>query len=283
MYLRSTLAHCIRSATAENASIISLMHSTYGTADSGYSDTTIYFKDEASKSLTAQIADTVAALRQSQGMSMGEFAGELGASVRQLADIERGRRSTSIELLLRVCRRFRKPIGYFLSSTLLTRPFYLVQRAGDIGRLPVLARRKLVDQGWSKTEFRSLTPELVPRGMYPYYVKLLQPIGHRMTLHEHHGQEFVYVLSGEVTLVTDVDGQRVTEALVAGDCCFIDSTVPHRFVGAGLSPYDASAAEVIDVYWCPLGESYLFDEDRSNERAEEPPVESPHSTLVQTS
>ena len=58
-----------------------------------------------------------------------------------------------------------------------------------------------------------------------------------------------------------LDGERITERLSAGDTCFIDSTVPHRFLGTGLSPYEKSSAEVIDVYWCPLGESYLFEDD----------------------
>jgi hypothetical protein len=77
-------------------------------------------------------------------------------------------------------------------------------------------------------------------------------------MHEHHGQEFVYVLTGEVKLVTVLDGQDVTETLSAGDSCLIDSTIPHQFVGVGLNPYQAAGAEIIDVFWCPLGENYLF-------------------------
>jgi hypothetical protein len=103
-----------------------------------------------------------------------------------------------------------------------------------------------------------------------YVIKPRIPAHHAPTLHEHHGQEFVYVLNGEVTLNTLVDGKRYSEKLVAGDTCFIDSTVPHRFLGVGLSPYDESSAEMIDVYWCPLGESYLFEENRGG--YSEPPA-----------
>jgi hypothetical protein len=96
--------------------------------------------------------------------------------------------------------------------------------------------------------------------MYPYYVKLHHPGEYPKTLHEHHGQEFTYVLSGEVTLETIQNSERIQIILSAGDMSFIDSTVPHRFVGTGASPYEESWAEVIDVFWCPLGESYLFDD-----------------------
>jgi hypothetical protein len=103
--------------------------------------------------------------------------------------------------------------------------------------------------------------------MYPYYVKLRHPGSScDISLHEHHGQEFAYVLDGQVTFVTILNGERVTETLVAGDTCFIDSTVPHRLLGMGLSPYDESSAEIIDIYWCPLGESYLFEDDKSGDR-----------------
>jgi transcriptional regulator with XRE-family HTH domain len=192
---------------------------------------------------------------------MNDFARELELSPRQLADIERGRRSVSIELLLRACRRFRKPLEYFLSRAVIERPFYQVQRAADIARLPARTRKRLVEGGWRGTEFRSLAAGFGPRGMYPYYVKLRVPPQADLTLHEHHGQEFAYVVNGEITLVTLADGHRVRERMTSGDTCFIDSTVPHRFVGQGVSPYDESSAEIIDVFWCPLGESYLFEDD----------------------
>ncbi len=270
MYFRSNLPHCIRSLEDQNAYSIHVLYSPYSTADSEHGETAIYFKNGAPKNLTEQIADQIATLRQARGMSMGEFARELAISVRQLAEIERGRKVVSIDLLLTACRRFRKPLEYFLSSTLLDRPFYFIQRASEIKRTPVRTRRRLVDAGWSETQFRSLASGFGPRGMYPYYVKLRHPGGHHMTLHEHHGQEFVYVLNGRVTLVTILDGKRAAETLVAGDTCFIDSTVPHRFVGMGLSPYDESSAEIIDVYWCPLGESYLFEDDAAGDK---PPSE----------
>jgi transcriptional regulator with XRE-family HTH domain len=261
LYLLSNLPHCLRAVGGQPAHTIDIVHSPYNTADSEHGDTAIYFKDGIPKNLTEQIADQIAALREARGLSTTEFARELDISVRQLADVERGRKAVSIDLLLRACRRFRKPLEYFLSRTAVHPPFYFIQRASDIGRLPVRTRRRLVDKGWADTQFRSLASGFFPRGMHPYYVKIRDPGPDDITLHEHHGQEFVYVLTGEVTLITVLDGKRVRERLSAGDTCFVDSTVPHRFVGEGLSPYDDSSAELIDVYWCPLGEGYLFEED----------------------
>lgn len=264
VYFRSNLPHCIRSAAAgQMAHAIHVIHSPYGIADSDHANVPIYVNGDVTKSLTGRVGNQFASLRRAQGMSMTEFARELRISVRMLADIEHGKKSIAIDLLLLAGRKFRKPIEYFLSHTLIARPFYYLQRAGEIKHLPVRARRRLVDAGWAENEFRSLASGFGPRGMYPYYVKIGDPRSHGLdlTLHEHHGQEFVYVLNGEMTLLTVLDGKRVSETLVAGDTCFIDSAVPHRFIGMGLSPYDRSSAEMIDIYWCPLGESYLFDDD----------------------
>ena len=82
----------------------------------------------------------------------------------------------------------------------------------------------------------------------------------QLTIREHNGQVFVYVLNGGVKLLTVLAGKPVAETLSAGDSCFIDATVPHRFVGLRLSPFEQRNAEVISIFWCPLGETYLFDD-----------------------
>lgn len=264
VYFRSNLPHCIRCATpGKVAHAVHVIHSPYSTADSDRGDIPVYSNSGAELTLSGRVGKQFAGLRQAHGMSTADFAHELKVSVRMLAEIEHGRKPASIDLLLLACRRFRKPLDYFLSQTIIERPFYYLQRASEIKHLPVRARRRLVDAGWAENEFRSLASGFGPRGMYPYYVKIGDPRRHglNLTLHTHHGQEFIYVLNGEVTLITVLDGKRVTETLAAGDTCLIDSAVPHRFIGMGLSPYDQSSAEMIDVYWCPLGESYLFDDD----------------------
>lgn len=263
MYFWSYLPHCIRSTRVEPAYSIHLLYAVHGATDSEYANGgigEIYFRDVSHRSLTQQIAGKITALRQARGMSTTEFARHLEIGVRQLTEIERGRKPVSLELLVRVCRKFRKPLEYFLAGTLVDKPFHFVLRAGDIPRLPVRTRRDPLGAGeMVPTEFRPLAGGFANRGMHPYYVKLHDSGKQVAPMHEHHGQEFVYVLTGEITLLTMQDGQRISQTLSAGDSCFIDSTVPHRFVGAGLNPYERSSAEVIDVFWCPLGESYLFE------------------------
>ena len=165
MYLRSNLPHCIRALGGQPAYTIDVVHSPYSSADSEHGDTAIYFKDGIPKNLTEQIADQIAALGKARGLSTTDFARELDISVRQLADVERGRRPVSIDLLLRACRRFRKPLEYFLSRTIVASAV-LFHSAGLGHRAAARpTRRRLVDKGWAHTQFRSLASGFSPRGM----------------------------------------------------------------------------------------------------------------------
>lgn len=92
-----------------------------------------------------------------------------------------------------------------------------------------------------------------------------------VTLHEHHGQEFIYVLDGEVELVTRVGEEEIVEPLRPGDSVFLESSVPHLLRGRSRNPYAETSAQVIVVFWNPLGESYLFGQ-LSSERASQPKV-----------
>jgi transcriptional regulator with XRE-family HTH domain len=262
-YFRPQLPHALRSTGARPAETISLLYSGYGTTDTEFGNATVDSADNRPGDLTRQIAHRIRTLRHAEGVTIDHLAADLRIGLRRLKEIERGRRVPSIDLLLRTCLRFRRPIEYFLTATFTERPFLFVQRAADIDSLPVRSRKRLVDSGWAETQYRSLASGFGPRGMYPYYVTLRSPGGPNITLHAHHAQEFVYVLNGEVTLLTVREGERVEERLSAGDVCFLDSTVPHRFLGKGLSPYDNSGAELIDVYWCPMGEDYLFADDEA--------------------
>lgn len=254
----SFLPHCLRSTTNEPAGSVHVMCSAHGSADSeradGPSADIVYFRDMSTRPLTQQIAEKLTAMRRARGMSLADFACEVGIGARQLAEVERGRKPVSVRFLLKLCRTFRKPLEHFLAgATAVARPYYSVIRADEIARLPQRTRRQAVPEREADHEFRSLAGDFAGRGMHPYYVRTSPRHGGTATLHEHHGQEFVFVLSGSVELRTIQDGRHVSRELTAGDACFIDSAVPHRFVGTGFG-----RSELIDVFWSGLGEDYLF-------------------------
>jgi transcriptional regulator with XRE-family HTH domain len=266
MYFRSYLPHCIRSAQAGPAHALHVVCFELGAIDAapGAPESPVIYKKAARQSFTLQVAAKIKALRLARGLSVAEFAGALDLTVRQLAAIEAGRKAVAIDQLVRICSKFGNPLEYFVAGTLQEKPYHFVQRADDISRLPLRTRRGASrTNGQAPEIFKSLAGGFGLRRMYPYHVTLPDPGSGPIHLHEHHGQEFIYVLKGQVKLLTVLDGSQCAETLSPGDACFIDSTVPHQFVSANLNPFDADAtADVIDVFWCPLGEGYLFLDDR---------------------
>jgi oxalate decarboxylase/phosphoglucose isomerase-like protein (cupin superfamily) len=66
------------------------------------------------------------------------------------------------------------------------------------------------------------------------------------------------VLDGELELTTYIEQELVTVELRPGDSCYIDSSVPHLVRAQTRNPFSETSAQVLDVFWSPLGEKYLF-------------------------
>jgi transcriptional regulator with XRE-family HTH domain len=261
MYFWSSLPHCIRSARSEPSDAIHVLCVAQSDrlTEQQHATATILSR-EWPLTLRQRVGGRIKSLRIVSRMALAEFADAAGVSARWLAEVERGQKPIPIDFLLALGRRFQKPLDFFLVGAFAPPPYFFVQRASDLAHVPPRTRR------WSDARsvaggevFRPLARGFQNRSMHPYYVTLEESGGDVRPIREHLGQEFSYVLNAEVEVRTIVDGQPYVETLVAGDACFIDSTVPHRFVGTHVNPFEPRSAEVINVFWSPLGEAYLFD------------------------
>jgi transcriptional regulator with XRE-family HTH domain/uncharacterized cupin superfamily protein len=261
LYFRSNLPHCHRSANAQPAETINVMYSMRGAIDPNDAELASpngrYYRRGVYTDATMEASEKIALLRRTHGVPLADLARDIGIGPRQLAEIERGQTPARIDILLRLARRFRRPIEYFFSTTLDSQPYYFIQRAGTIRDLP--AQYQIASDGKPETAtmFRPLAREFPDRGMHPYYVQVQANGSQPVRPHGHHGQEFVYVLDGEMELVTYGDSEQV-ELLRAGDSVFLESSIPHMLRGHSRNPYAETSAEIIDVLWTPLGEDYLF-------------------------
>ncbi len=176
--------------------------------------------------------------------------------------IEKGEQTVPLDAVIRLARAFGKPLRELIGLAATRPPYYHVQRSTAIPSVPNRRRRTPVERPNappSKT-CQPLASGFPAKEMYPYFLRMLNVNVETLTLHEHHGQEFIYVLEGELELTTYTGDQRVHEVLHAGDSIYIDSTVPHLLRSWTRNPFSETSAEVIDVFWCPLGESYLFQD-----------------------
>ena len=264
MYFWSSLPHCIRSARNEPSDAIHVLCVAQSDRLTEQQHTTAtILSSEWPLTLRQRVGGRIKSLRIVSRMAVAEFADAAGVSARWLAEVERGQKPIPIELLLALGRRFQKPLDFFLVGAVAPPPYCFVQRAADLAQVPPRTRRWFDTGSIPRAEvFRPLARGFQNRSMHPYYVTLAKGSdGVVSPIREHLGQEFIYVLNAEVEVRTIVDGRPFLETLVAGDACFIDSTVPHRFDGTPVNPFEPRAAEVLTVFWSPLGEAYLFDPD----------------------
>lgn len=263
MYFCSNLPHCHR-AIGEPAETVNVVYSLRGidADDELTASSHQFYRRGIHRDVVMEVAQKIALLRRSRGLSLGELAQSVGIRARQLASTEAGKTVPDLELLFRLALKFRRPIEYFFAATLDSRPCYFVQRRERIADVPVRERKGSVEGSEPSTPnvFRPLALGFPERGMHPYYVQIKAGDSRRLAPHVHHGQEFIYVLDGEVELITYAGDEEINEVLRPGDSLYLESSVPHMLRGRLSNPYADTSAEVIDVFWIPLGEDYLFRE-----------------------
>ncbi len=263
VYFRSNLPHCHRSTRSEPAETVNVIYSLRGAIDPDDGELGSFgrrfYRRGVYADASREAGEKIGLLRRAHGITVAELAREIDLGARLLTEIERGERSPKLDILVRLARRFRRPIEYFFATTIESQPYYFVQRANETRHLPAHKRKygnKRESDGVRL--YRPLALGFADRGMHPYYVQFVgaeqQPV-----LHQHHGQEFLYVLDGELEYTTGADGREV-QLLHPGDSVFLDSSVPHSVRGHSRNPFATATAEVLSIFWSPLGIDYLFEE-----------------------
>jgi len=180
-------------------------------------------RDDARGKLT-EIGSTIRGLRRRQGLSLRDLGRATGFSISFLSLVERGRSSISLTSLHTIAVALDVEMSTFFPQRRLEPVSSAhVNRARGDARLPIRGAHTYRLLGATGFD-RALEPLLVtiapneeadPRDDYA-----------------HQGEEFAYVLSGEI--VFTVDG--VEHTLETGDCIHYRSTVPHLIRNDGARP-----------------------------------------------
>jgi len=268
VYFRSDLPHAFRSLEAEAAETLHVFCSPSASTGGGFDwsqNRAVAYESSGGASRQHQIAKKLQLLREAHGWTLDRVARCAGLPVRYMARVERGDEPIPLAAAMKLARGFGKPLRELIGLAVARPPYYRIQRSAGIPSVPNRRRRTPVERPNappSKT-CQPLGAGFPAKEMYPHFLRMLNVDVDTLTLHEHHGQEFIYLLEGELELTTYTGDQRVREVLHAGDSVYIDSTVPHLLRSRTRNPFSETSAEVIDVFWCPLGEAYLFaDQDR---------------------
>lgn len=175
-----------------------------------------------------QIGERIRRLRLKKSMGLVDLGRHTGLSASFLSQLETGRVVPTLRNLARIAMVFSKDLSYFFESE--NSAIFRVHRQAERVRMPQTG----VDS--PNYFFESLGYMVPDRQMDPYFAEFIyRPEGPEPRPHMHPGYEFLYILSGRLTIH---HGPKV-ETLEKGDAVYFESGTPHSYHCAG--PENCSA------------------------------------------
>jgi len=177
--------------------------------------------EEKKESLT----DRIRRVREMRGLTVRDLSSRTGIDTATLESIESGEMIPALGQLVKLGRALDMKMGYFISPG-IEKPMTVVRKHE---RRPIsrYGEPKSMECGYF---YESLAPEKADRFMEPFIITLVPTDVEEVSAHA--GQEFLYVLEGEMKLQV---GDRV-DFLKPGDAVYYDSNQPHLVRCAGPTP-----------------------------------------------
>jgi len=187
-----------------------------------------------------RVGSKIRQLREAKEMTIEELAEASQSSAELIRQLEDGALIPSLTPLIKIARALGVRLGTFLDDMPQSGP--VIVRAGRSEKV-VRFSGKTEKPKESALEFYSLASDKADRHMEPFIIDIHPSPNESHPLSSHEGEEFIYVLSGEIEIFYGKDVQRLS----AGDSIYYDSIVPHDVNAAG-----EGDAKILAVIYAPL-------------------------------
>lgn len=167
--------------------------------------------------ISAEIGMRVKKVREGHGLSVFDVYLRTDISVELLSQIEEGKVVPPLGAIVRLANAFDLKMGYFISGD-EEKAFTIVRRDDREATLRYDPSKEK-HHGYA---YEHLAPHKTDRYMEPFLVSL-EPSETQQERSTHDGQEFIFVLQGEMEVRL---GEEI-HILQPGDSIYYDSTVPH--------------------------------------------------------
>ena len=167
--------------------------------------------------IQVNVGERVKAVREDRNLSLQDISQRTDLDTSLLEQIESGSLAPPLGIVIKLAKALNLKMGYFISGE--EDRAYTIVRESD---------RKVVSRYDSKKGeyygygYESLAPHKKNRHMEPFLVSL-DPAETEEERSTHDGQEFIYVLEGNMEVRL---GEEI-HILRPGDAIYYDSTVPH--------------------------------------------------------
>jgi transcriptional regulator with XRE-family HTH domain len=184
------------------------------------------------------LGEKVRSIRESRSMSTEQLAERADLAPELVVQIESGALIPSLSPLIRIARSLGVRLGTFLDDQEQVGP--VISRAGEHETVLRFSGRDRPAR--SDLDFFSVAANKAGRHMEPFLIDIHPGSAQNVSLSTHEGEEFIYVLAGEIEVLYGKDTYR----LKAGDCIYYDSIVPHHVHAAS-----GTEAKVLAVVYAP--------------------------------
>ena len=187
-------------------------------------------------------------LRKSRSWTLGELSQRVDISEAYLSRIESSDRQPSLAVLINIAQAYGTTLPELFQEEDTTQRNNMIASASSDSVVVRAAERPLIEgNGLLCT---SLAGEGSPKSLHP--VRIVVPVTRQEeNLYRHNGEEWLYVLSGQILLT--LNGEKLI--LNPGDSAHFDASLPHRL--SAMSVQDAEVILVACANASSLLESYF--------------------------
>ncbi len=163
------------------------------------------------------VGERIRKLRELKGLSLDDVYQRTGISEEMLESIEADAVAPPLGTLTKLARALEMKMGYLLTGG-ESRPFVITRK----NERQLVSRHAAEQQSKYGYSYLSLSPGMRNRNMEPFLVTL-SPTAEEMPGSVHEGEEFIFVLEGEMEVII---GEH-REVLYPGDSIYYHSFIPH--------------------------------------------------------
>jgi transcriptional regulator with XRE-family HTH domain len=180
-------------------------------------------------------------LRETKNLSIDVIAERSGLTVEQIESIENDVNLPSLGPLIKIARALGVRLGTFMDDNDALGP--IVCRAEDREKDSSISFSNGATDARKHMEYHPLAQQKAGRHMEPFVIDINPEENPNFQLSDHEGEEFIYVMQGEVEIVYG----KETYTLKEGDTIYYDSIVKHHLHGA-----PGKSAKILAVVYIPF-------------------------------
>ena len=162
------------------------------------------------------IGSKLKAIREEKGLTIKKLAEKSGCTTSMISQIEHGKSEPSISMLKKLANALNVNIvDFFIDSNSINEDFLHIKKNDRIDiKLP----------RWD-AHIQSFLKSTKDKKMHPFYTKIA-PGGGSKGMYSHEGEEFVYILKGELYIKVGDKEYVVKE----GEGVYFKSYIPHDWI-----------------------------------------------------